>query len=387
MRIFLTVLDSFGIGAAEDAALFGDGGTNTLKSLFGTGKLNIPNLTSLGLSHIDGVDYLPYAKKPIGVFGRLAEAGAGKDTTTGHWEIAGIISKSKMPTYPDGFPSDVISEFEKRVGIGTLCNLPYSGTEVILDFGQEHLATGKVIVYTSADSVFQIAAHESIYPPEKLYKICKTAREILTGKHAVGRVIARPFDTVGGKFVRTENRRDFSLPPPSDTLLDKLKGRGYDVISIGKINDIFAGKGITKVIPSHNNREGMAALDGMLDEDFNGLCFANLVDFDSNYGHRQNALGYALAVNDFDIWLGKFIEKMADGDILIITADHGCDPSDNSTDHTREYTPVLAYRKGITAKNIGTGKSFCDIGATVSCLLTGENLLENGESFAYAING
>ena len=368
-RVFLIVLDSFGIGEAPDAASFSDTGANTLKSLAATGKLNIPTLISMGLGNIDGVDSVPKSQTPTAQIARLREMSLGKDTTTGHWEIAGIVSENPMPTYPNGFPHEVMDAFEAAVGRGTLCNLPYSGTDVIRDFGEEHLRTGKLIVYTSADSVFQIAAHESLIPPSELYGICRTAREILKGKHGVGRVIARPFTGAAGSFKRTENRRDFSLIPPHGTLLDKIKESGLDVIGVGKIGDIFAMAGITESYPTHNNREGMEKTSELLSRDFRGLCFVNLVDFDMLYGHRQDALGYTEALNDFDAWLSEFIKRLGEDDTLIITADHGCDPSDRSTDHTREYVPYITYGKRIAAENLGTLDGFGNISDKVCELL------------------
>ena len=381
MRIFLIVLDSFGIGEAPDADKYGDLGASTLRSLYESKALNIPNLNSLGLCRIDGVELPCSNTLPHGAYGRFAEASVGKDTTTGHFEIAGIRSERAMPTYPCGFPKEIMEKFERTVGVGTLCNLPYSGTAVIEDYGREHLESGKLIVYTSADSVFQIAAHEELYPPKRLYEICRSARELLTGEHSVGRVIARPFITENGKFVRTGNRRDFSLEPPRDTLLDILTGRGVSVISVGKIYDIFAGRGISEAHLTHDNREGMEKLSELAELDFEGLCFANLVDFDSKFGHRQDPVGYAEAISLFDEWLGAFIPRLKDDDILMITADHGCDPADDSTDHTREYIPFLAYGRDIAPVNLGTGSCFADIGATVCDLLLGENLLSFGKSF------
>ncbi len=368
-RVFLIVLDSLGIGEAPDAADFGDKGANTLKSIYKTDALKTPNLARLGLFNIDGVDFAAREEKPLAAYARLRELSAGKDTTIGHWEIAGTVSKHPLPTYPDGFPDEVISEFEKRCGIGTLCNKPYSGTEVIKDFGREHEMTGKLIVYTSADSVFQIAANEAIVPAERLYEYCKVAREILVGKHAVGRVIARPFITEGGKYVRTANRRDFSLTPPKDTMLDAISGAGLSVISVGKINDIFATKGISEAIISHGNTEGLQITSELQGRDFSGLAFINLVDFDSQYGHRQDALGYAKALSEFDGWLPSFIDNMRADDALIITADHGCDPSDDSTDHTREYVPLLVFGEGIKPKSLGTRDSFGTVARLVTDLL------------------
>ena len=365
-RIFLIVLDSFGIGEAPDAAAFGDVGANTLKSVYNTGKLRIPNLISLGLGNIDGVDFLDKPVKSGAAVGRLRELSAGKDTTVGHWEIGGIVSSSPFRTYENGFPREVLEPFIRDTGRGVLCNRPYSGTDVIRDFGEEHLESGKLIVYTSADSVFQIAAHEECVPLEELYSYCRVARKILVGDHLVGRVIARPFIGAPGNFKRTANRRDFSTEPPKATMLDAILSSGKRVISVGKINDIFAGRGIGRSIPTHSNAEGLEFTAALLEEDFTGLAFINLVDFDSSYGHRQDPVGYALALNEFDARLGEFLTKLSDDDVLIITADHGCDPSDNSTDHTREYTPLLIAGKRIRPVNLGTMNSF----GTVSRLVT-----------------
>ena len=368
MRVFLTVLDSFGVGEAPDASLFGDLGANTLKSISTSSNFNARNLISLGLGNIDGVDFVGKTDTPMGVFGKMKELSLGKDTTVGHWELAGIISKNPMPTYENGFPKEVISKFEELTGYGVLCNKPYSGTQVIMDYGREHLESGKLIVYTSADSVFQIAAHEELLPPERLYEICKIARGMLTGKHGVGRVIARPFTGEYPNFKRTENRRDFSLEPPSKTMLDALLEKGKDVISIGKIYDIFASRGISKYYLTHSNAEGIDRLLQVINEDFDGLCFTNLVDFDMLYGHRNDKDGYAKALFEFDTALLSVFEKLRDDDIFIITADHGCDPCDASTDHTREFVPLIIYKKGITPCNLGTVNSFSSVAKTVTDL-------------------
>ncbi|MGM9647742.1 MAG: phosphopentomutase [Eubacteriales bacterium] len=372
-RVFLIVLDSFGIGAAPDAADFGDAGANTLGSVARTGKLHIPNLISMGLGNIDGVTAIPKTDAPKASYARLQEKSRGKDTTTGHWEIAGIVSERPMPTYPNGFPAEVMTAFEAAVGRGTLCNLPYSGTDVIRDYGEEHLKTGKLIVYTSADSVFQIAAHESLVSPEELYHICRTARKLLQGEHGVGRVIARPFEGEVGNFRRTANRKDFSLTPPAGTVLDRLSGKGYDVIGVGKIGDIFNMAGITETHPTHGNLEGMEVTSALVHRDFHGLCFVNLVDFDMLYGHRQDAEGYANALSEFDAWLGEFVKELGEDDLLMITADHGCDPSDQSTDHTREYVPFLTYGTTILPENSGTMHGFDTIGKLVYTRLTAES--------------
>ena len=363
-RLFLIVLDSVGIGALPDACDFGDAGANTMGHISASDEFRVPNLLSLGLGNIEGLSYLGTEKEPLASYGRCAERSRGKDTTIGHWEIAGLISEEPLPTYPEGFPSDIIDAFEKATGRKTLCNKPYSGTDVINDFGEEHLRTGALIVYTSADSVFQIAAHEDIVPTETLYEYCRTARKLLCGKHSVGRVIARPFKGEVGSFVRTADRRDFSLEPYGVTMLDILKEKGFDVIGVGKISDIFAGRGITRAILSHGNEECMDASMSLSKEDFNGLCFINLVDFDMKYGHRNDVDGYAAALSRFDAWLPEFMKNLRDNDLLIITADHGCDPGDLSTDHTREYTPLLVLGKKLCPTALGTRKSFADISAT-----------------------
>ena len=368
-RVFLIVLDSCGVGELPDAAKYGDVGSNTLKACYDSGKLSVPNLEKLGLFHLDEMNY-PTHSIPMGAYGRLAERSAGKDTTTGHWEIAGLVSETPMPTYPEGFPTEILTEFSRRTGRGVLCNKPYSGTQVILDYGQEHLSGGDLIVYTSADSVFQIAAHEELVPVETLYEYCQIARDILRGEHGVGRVIARPFVGEYPNFVRTANRRDFSLVPPADTLLDILQKQGLDTIAAGKISDIFAGKGVSRKLLTHSNDEGMEITKQLLQEDFHGLCFVNLVDFDSKYGHRNDVLGYTEALNRFDEQLGELLPLLREDDVLIVTADHGCDPSTPSTDHSREYIPLLVYGKGIKENAaLGTGTSFGNIAATVAELL------------------
>ncbi len=373
-RIFLIVLDSVGIGEMPDAKNYGDEGSNTLKSCYDTGKLCVPNMEKLGLFNIDGNDYAKPCENPIGVYGRMTEKSKGKDTTTGHWEMMGIILESPFPTYPDGFPEEIISEFEKRTGRKVICNKTYSGTEVIKDYGEEHMKTGALIVYTSADSVFQIAAHEDIVPVETLYEYCETAREILCGKHAVGRVIARPFEAEY-PFKRTSRRHDFSLKPTGKTALLYISESGLETIGVGKIYDIFAADGITKAIRVIGNDIDMEETLKIQSEDFKGLCFVNLVDFDMSFGHRNDVSGYTNALNEFDLWLGKFIGNMRDEDLLIITADHGCDPVTESTDHSREYTPLLTYRNGITPKNLGTRDSFSDIGKTICACLSVKNEL------------
>lgn len=362
-RLFLIVLDSFGIGEMPDAYLWRDEGSNTLGAIRNNKNFNCPNLTKLGLFNIEGVG--GGVPSPLASYARLAEKSMGKDTTVGHWEIAGVVSPKPLPTYPDGFPREVISEFERMTGRGTLCNRPYSGTEVIKDYGAEHIKTGKLIVYTSADSVFQIAAHEDVVPLSELYRCCELARQLLRGEHGVGRVIARPF-TGEYPYTRTAGRHDFSLAPPKDTMLDLLKARGFETISVGKIYDIFAGKGVSEANRTSSNKEGMEITSKIQQRDFWGLCFVNLVDFDMKYGHRNDPDGYAAAATEFDEWLGGFIKNMREDDALIITADHGCDPVTPSTDHSREYIPMLIYGAPVRAGvDLKTRIGFSDISATI----------------------
>lgn len=367
-RVFLIVLDSFGIGEEPDADLFGDVGANTLKSCAQSEYLNIPNMTEMGLFNIDGVS--DWSNKAVpsntAAIARLRESSMGKDTTIGHWEIAGIISKNPLPTFPNGFPKEVLDEFSKATGRGVLCNKPYSGTQVINDYGDEHIKTGSLIVYTSADSVFQIAACEDVVPVEQLYEYCRIARKLLTGPTGVGRVIARPFIGTSGNYVRTPRRHDFSLEPTGKTMLNVLKDNEYDVYSVGKMYDIFAGDGITKYVYTTGNEDGINKTLEYMDEDFNGLCFTNLVDFDMLYGHRRDVDGYAKALSYFDERLPEIINKLKDDDVLMITADHGCDPAyTKTTDHTREYIPLLMYGKNIEPVNYGTRSTFSDIAATI----------------------
>lgn len=365
-RVFLIVLDSFGIGEMEDAAAYGDKGTNTLRSVSSSSEFDMPHMKNLGLFNIDGVTCREGVEAPAARIARMKEASKGKDTTIGHWEIAGIWSKQPLPTYPNGFPQEVLDAFRKATGRGVLCNMPYSGTEVIQKYGDEHVKTGDLIVYTSADSVFQIAAHEEIVPVETLYEYCRMAREILQGEHGVGRVIARPFIGTSGHYMRTPKRHDFSLEPPAVTMLDQLKAAGRDVISVGKIKDIFAGRGITDYVYTKGNEEGIERTLEYLDQDFEGLCFINLVDYDMLYGHRNDIDGYARALAYFDRKLPELMEKLKEDDILMITADHGCDPGYTvSTDHSREHTPFLMYGSKVVPANLGTRETFADIGATV----------------------
>lgn len=378
-RVFLIVLDSVGAGAEPDAAEFGDVGAHTLRSVSRGEGFCIDNLRKAGIGNIDGLSFLGTTAEPTAAVARLQERSKGKDTTIGHWELAGVISEQPMPTYPNGFPQEVLDAFSEATGREVLCNKPYSGTEVIKDYGREHVETGKLIVYTSADSVFQIAAHESVVPLEQLYDYCKKARQILQGKHGVGRVIARPFEGEW-PFQRTTNRHDYSLIPPR-TMLNAISEAGKQVISVGKIFDIFAGSGPTESNPTRGNTDGLRKTMAIADRDFEGLCFVNLVDFDMLYGHRQDRDGYAKAVAEFDAWLPTFMEKMGPDDVVMITADHGCDPCDQSTDHTREYVPLLVMGEKIKPINFGTRSTFADVSATV-CELLGVEYETAGQSFA-----
>ena len=384
-RIFLFVLDSFGIGAMPDAESFGDAGVNTLAACASSSKLHIPNMIAAGLGNADGVSCLPRTQNPIGAVARLQETSMGKDTTIGHWEIAGLISPEPLPTYPEGFPEEVLEPFRKATGRGVLANAPWSGTEVIMKYGDEHVKSGDLIVYTSADSVFQIAAHEEVVPLEQLYEYCHIAREQLQGRHGVGRVIARPFVGESGAYKRTSNRHDYSLQPPAETMLDAIKAAGKASIGVGKIYDIFAGRGTTEHVYNTSNRNGMEHAMHYAQEDFEGLCFVNLVDFDMLFGHRRDIDGYANALSEFDAWLGGFMEKLGEDDLVMITADHGCDPAYTATtDHTREYVPLLVLGEKVKPVNLGTRTSFADIAATVTELL-GVPYTTPGKSFAKEI--
>ncbi len=382
-RVFLIVLDSCGIGQMPDCEKFGDIGVNTLKSCSTSSKFSIPNLLKAGIGNIDGVDYLPKEAAPQGAYARLTERSMGKDTTIGHWEIAGVVSPQPLPTFPEGFPQEVLEEFEKLTGRGVLCNKPYSGTDVIRDYGPEQLETGKWIVYTSADSVFQVAAHEEKIPLEELYDACRKARKMLTGKYGVGRVIARPYvGTAQEGFRRTSNRHDFSLEPPAKTMLDAVVDAGQDCLAVGKIFDIFAGRGTTDHVYNKSNADGMQHTVDYAARDFHGLCFVNLVDFDMQFGHRRDIDGYANALTEFDTWLGEFIKTLGEEDVVMITADHGCDPAYTATtDHTREYVPLIALGKQVRPGSLGTRTSFADIAATVTELL-GVPYETEGKSFA-----
>lgn len=364
-RVFLIVLDSVGIGEMPDAADYMDEGSNTLKAASTSKYFSMPNMAQMGLFNIEGVDCRPSVDNPTAAVSRMSEASRGKDTTIGHWEISGIISEKPLPTFPNGFPKELLDKLSEATGRKIICNKPYSGTEVIKDYGKEHVETGALIVYTSADSVLQIAAHEDVVPVPELYKYCEMAREICTGEWGVGRIIARPFE---GEYPykRTTNRHDYSLEPPKKTMLDTLVENGLQVKAVGKINDIFAGKGISDMVRTKNNMDGV---DKMLDyakEDFEGLCFVNLVDYDMLYGHRNDVEGYAKALTEFDERIPEILGMLKDDDILMITADHGCDPITPSTDHSREYTPLVMYGKNIKAGvNLGTRNTFADIATTI----------------------
>ncbi len=365
MRGFVIVLDSFGVGAAPDAAKFGDEGASTIKTIYKSKYFSAENMKRMGLLAIDGID-LDGKDNHTAAFARMRELSAGKDTTIGHWEMAGIVSKNPLPTFPNGFPIEVIDEFEKQTGRKVIVNRPYSGTQVIKDYGEEHLKTGALIVYTSADSVFQIAANEAIVSDDELYRYCKIARKILTGKYGVGRVIARPFEgKTAADFVRTPRRHDFSLEPPRDTMLDVLQKNGKKTIAIGKIYDIFAHRGIDEHYFTENNTQGIAKTLEIAKTDFDGLCYTNLVDCDMLYGHRRDIDGYAKAISEFDDCLPRLAGDLRDDDFLIITADHGCDPGFKGTDHTREYVPLLIYSKSIKGKNLGTIDGFGAVADTV----------------------
>lgn len=371
-RIFTIVLDSFGVGEAPDAKNYHDEGSHTLKAIMSSKEYDVTTLDKLGIYNIDEVNVGNKIDNPIGSYGKMQELSKGKDTTTGHWEMMGIISEKPMPTFPNGFPEEFIRQFEDAIGTKVLCNKPYSGTVVINDYGDEHVKTGYPIVYTSGDSVFQIAAHEDVIPLEKLYEYCKIARELLTDDLAVGRVIARPFIGTSGNYTRTPNRHDFSLMP-SKNVLNYLQESNYDVIAVGKISDIFNVSGITEKIFTKGNEDGLEKVSEIQKKDFHGLCFVNLVDFDMLYGHRNDVDGYAKAITYFDKWLKNFIPNMKDEDILMITADHGCDPKTPSTDHSREYVPILIYSKNGKHNNLGVRHGFSDLGKTILDIFEIEN--------------
>ena len=381
-RVFLIVLDSFGIGAEPDAPAFGDAGTNTLGAIAKHPNFNCPNLQKLGLFNIDGVTAGEKSDAPVGAFARLQEQSMGKDTTIGHWEIAGVVSPKPLPTFPNGFPEELIHAFEEKTGHKVLCNKPYSGTQVLKDYGEQAMQENALIVYTSADSVFQVAANEELVPVHELYRYCEIAREMLKGEYGVGRVIARPFlGSSAETFYRTTNRHDLSLKPPRATMLDLLKDAGRDVIAVGKIFDIFDGEGVTEKIKTTGNTNGIAFTKALQTRDFEGLAFVNLVDFDMLYGHRNDVTGYAEALEYLDKRLPDIMAQMHEGDLMIITADHGCDPTYPGTDHTREHIPVVVWGPGMKqGVNIGTRKTFADLGCTIVDYLTGKPF-KTGESF------
>lgn len=380
-RVIWIILDSVGIGELPDAALFGDEGSNTLENIALETKLELPNLYKLGLGNIDGVKHLGKVEYPIGVYGKMAEKSNGKDTTIGHWEMTGVYSANPLPTYPNGFPKEIIEPFEAKTGRTILANKPASGTKIIAELGEEHMKSGKLIVYTSADSVFQIAAHEEIVPIDELYRYCEIARSLLVEDHAVARVIARPFIGEPGSFKRTANRRDFSLLPPHKTVLDLMKDAGHDVIGIGKIEDIFCGQGLTEAIHTKDNMDGVDKTLKYMAQKNKGLIFTNLVEFDSSWGHRNDVQAYANGLMDFDKRLNEIMNAMKDTDILVINADHGCDPTTESTDHSREYVPIIVWGKALKEGiNIGIRKSFADVGQTITEIF-GLSKLPVGESF------
>ncbi|MDD2494292.1 MAG: phosphopentomutase [Tissierellia bacterium] len=374
-RTVLIVLDSVGVGALPDASLYGDEGSNTIKNIYkNIDNFSLPNLEKLGLLNIKGLEDIKKNQEFLASVGRCNEKSKGKDTTTGHWEISGLILNEPFPVFPNGFPKEFIYEFEKRIGRKTIGNYPASGTEIIKVLGQEHIDTGDIIVYTSADSVFQIAAHENVVTLDELYKICEIARGMLKGDLGVGRVIARPFIGNNGEFTRTKNRRDFSLAPFDKTMLDYIKDDNKEVYAIGKIEDIFVNQGITKSVHTTNNKDGIEATINAIKEDFDGLIFTNLVDFDMVYGHRNDVIGYAQALKYFDEKLPEIISNLKDEDILIITADHGCDPTTTSTDHSREYIPLIIYGEKVKSNNnVGTLDTFACIGKTILDILNIEN--------------
>ena len=386
-KVVLIVTDSMGVGALPDAAAYGDAGADTFGHILENKRdIKIPNLIRLRIGHIHGVSWKNLAcDKPIGAFGKMAEVSKGKDTITGHWEIAGIYTKTPFKTYPEGFPKSFIEEFEKAIGVGILGNYPASGTEIIENLGPEHEATGKPIVYTSADSVFQIAANTDVIPLERLYEICETARRMLVGDVACGRVIARPYVIKDGQRVRTSDRKDYAVSPPEDTVLDNIKNAGKTVYAVGKISDIFDGKGVTEAVHTSGNMDGVDKTIEALRMDFDGFIFTNLVDFDSQYGHRRDAVGYGKCIEEFDARIPEIIEALGDDDVLMICADHGNDPVHSGFDHTREYVPILIYGKKVKAgADIGIRESFADAGATAADIL-GAKAAKIGKSFKEVI--
>lgn len=380
-KAILIVLDSVGIGAAEDSCLYGDAECNTLRHIAESGGLDLPNLQNLGLGNLDKLPGVEPVVQPLGAFGKMAEKSKGKDTTTGHWEMMGVVLEQPFPTYPGGFPPELIKEFEARIGRKTLGNVVASGTEIIQRLGQQHVETGCPIVYTSADSVFQVAAHEEVVGLEELYRICEIARQMLQGEHGVGRVIARPFVGSGEEFIRTPHRHDFSREPAVN-ILDDIIATGQKVVGIGKIKDIFAGRGVSESYPTKNNGDGMAKIIEVMAQDFTGLVFVNLVDFDQLYGHRNDVEGYRAALQEFDTWLPQLLGVMGPEDLLLITADHGCDPTTIGTDHTREMVPLLVWGPGIKAGvDLGIRESFADAGQTIAEFLQVIPHTKTGQSF------
>ena len=381
-RVIWMVIDSVGIGALPDSQKFGDVNVDTLGNIVRSCKgIKIPNMIKLGLANIEGVDSLENIESPIGCYGRCSEVSKGKDTTTGHWEMTGVLVETPFKTFENGFPKDIIEEFERRSNRKVIGNKPASGTAILDELGEQHMNTGEVIVYTSADSVFQIAAHEEIVSLDELYKMCEIAREIMMGDNAVARIIARPFIGKPGAFERTSNRRDYSLSPFEDTVLDNIKNSNLDVIGVGKIEDIFNKQGITEAIHTHDNMDGVNQTINYMKKETKGLIFTNLVDFDSKYGHRRDVEGYKNALEEFDARIPEILENMNDDDVLIINSDHGNDPTYKGTDHTREYIPVLVYGKNLkSGLNLGTRNSFADIGATVADILNVE-MPKHGQSF------
>ncbi|GFN22380.1 phosphopentomutase [Thermanaeromonas sp. C210] len=385
-RVVLIVLDSVGVGALPDADQYGDEGSNTLGHIAESVPLRLPNLARMGIGNIIPLRGIEAVDRPLAAYGKMGARAPGKDTTTGHWELAGLILERPFPVYPEGFPEEVIRAFEEAIGRKVLGNKPASGTAIIEELGEEHMRTGYPIVYTSADSVFQIAAHEEVIPVEELYRYCRLARELLKGEHSVGRVIARPFVGEPGHFIRTDRRQDFSLEPPGPTLLDILSENGLPVLAVGKIKDIFAGRGITRWIHTHDNMDGIDKTCKFLRESSHGLIFTNLVDFDMLYGHRNDVEGYAAALEAVDRRLPEVMEGLDEKDVLVITADHGCDPTTPSTDHSREYVPLLIYGRRIRPVNVGLRFTLADLAATVADLL-GVNYTLAGESFAELLKG
>lgn len=381
-RVVIIVLDSLGVGEMPDAYKYGDEGSNTLANMAdAVGGIILPNLKKLGLGNIIRIKNVDPVSSPKAFFGKMMEKSAGKDTTTGHWELMGIVLEKPFPTYPNGFPEDIVNKIQQAAGVEFIGNEVASGTEIIERLGKEHIRTKKPILYTSADSVFQVAAHEQVIPVNRLYQICKTARKLLTGKHAVGRVIARPFIGEPGNFIRTDRRKDFTLAPPENTVLDYAVDKRLEVVGIGKIGDIFGNKGITLSEHTKDNLDGIKKTIKWIDKSFRGILFTNLVDFDMKYGHRNDPIGYARALEEFDTWLERILNVLKDNDILIITADHGCDPTTRSTDHSREMVPLLVYTKiNQKGKDLGVRKTFADVGATVSQILDLE-FDKNGTSF------